>query len=137
MTSRALRDLSERDALRLLAGVPLGRIVFTRHALPAVRPVNHIVADGRIVIRSSSGTMLSDEVASPGAVVAFEADDLDTDLRLGWSVIVTGLAGVVEDPDQAARYKARLRPWLVGDMDQVIAIRPEIVTGFELVRTTG
>ncbi|MFI7438908.1 pyridoxamine 5'-phosphate oxidase family protein [Nonomuraea indica] len=132
MTSRDLEELSTAEALRLLAGVPIGRIVFTRHALPAIRPVNYLVADGQIVIRSNPGTVLSTEVAPSGSVVAFEADELDAERRLGWSVIVTGVARLVDDPEEAARYKARLRPWVAGEMDQVVRISPEIVTGFRL-----
>ncbi|MBN6050982.1 pyridoxamine 5'-phosphate oxidase family protein [Nonomuraea sp. RK-328] len=133
MTARDLKELSQADALRLLAGAPIGRIVFTRHALPAVRPVNHIVVDGHIVIRSNPGTVISAEIAPAGAVVAFEADELDAEERLGWSVIVTGVARLVEDPEEAASYRERLTPWVAGEMDQVIRIRPEMVTGFELV----
>jgi len=130
---RQLKNLSEEEALRRLAGVPLGRIVFTRQALPAVRPVNHIVVDGNVIIRSSQGTILSTEVAPAGAVVAFEADELDGAERLGWSVIITGMAHLVTDPQDIERFQARLHPWVAGTMDQVIRIRPEIVTGFELV----
>lgn len=132
--TRDLRDLPEAEALRRLASVPLGRIVFTRQALPAVRPVNHIVVDGQVIIRSNLGTILSAEVAPAGAVVAFEADELDAAERLGWSVIITGMARLVTDPREIERFKARLSPWVAGTMDQVIRIRPEIVTGFELVR---
>ncbi|MFD8980207.1 pyridoxamine 5'-phosphate oxidase family protein [Streptomyces sp. NPDC059564] len=39
----------------LLATVSLGRIVFTEHALPAVRPVNHCVDGEDIVIRTHGG----------------------------------------------------------------------------------
>ncbi|MEV4223336.1 pyridoxamine 5'-phosphate oxidase family protein [Nonomuraea sp. NPDC049725] len=131
--ARRLRELPEAEALRLLAGVPFGRIVFTRQALPAVRPVNHLVVDGRVVIRSSPGTILSSHVAVPEAVVAFEADDLDGHARLGWSVIVTGVARLLTDPAETERLKALLHPWVTGEMDQVISIQPEIVTGFELV----
>lgn len=131
--SRQLKNLSEEEALRRLASVPLGRIVFTRQALPAVRPVNHLVVDGDVIIRSSEGTILSSEVAPAGAVVAFEADELDGAERLGWSVIITGMARLVTDPQDIERFQARLRPWVAGTMDQVIRIRPEIVTGFELV----
>ncbi|MGW0484549.1 pyridoxamine 5'-phosphate oxidase family protein [Nonomuraea sp. NPDC003214] len=131
--ARRLRELPEAEALRLLAGVPFGRIVFTRQALPAVRPVNHLVVDGRVVIRSSPGTVLSSHVAVPEAVVAFEADDLDGHARLGWSVIVTGVARLLTDPAETERLKALLHPWVTGEMDQVISIQPEIVTGFELV----
>ena len=86
------------EAMRLLAGVPFGRIVFTRHALPAVRPVNHLVVDGQIIIRSNPGTILSTHLAPTETVVAYEADELDGHERLGWSVIVTGVARLVTDP---------------------------------------
>ncbi|MEO3789548.1 pyridoxamine 5'-phosphate oxidase family protein [Nonomuraea sp. B10E15] len=132
-SARRLRELPEGEAMRLLAGVPFGRIVFTRHALPAVRPVNHLVVDGRIVIRSNPGTIVSTHVAPAQAVVAFEADELDGHERLGWSVIVTGVARLVTDPREATRLKAMLLPWVAGEMDQVIRIEPEIVTGFMLV----
>ncbi|MEV0389233.1 pyridoxamine 5'-phosphate oxidase family protein [Nonomuraea sp. NPDC050643] len=133
MTGRDLKELSAGDCLRLLASVPLGRVVFTRHALPAIRPVNHIVVDGQIVIRSSPGTVLSAELAAFEPVVAFEADELDVEQRLGWSVVVTGVARLVQDPGEVAHYKDVLRPWVAGEMEQVIRIRPEIITGFELV----
>jgi nitroimidazol reductase NimA-like FMN-containing flavoprotein (pyridoxamine 5'-phosphate oxidase superfamily) len=131
--ARRLRELPGSEALRLLAGVPFGRIVFTRHALPAIRPVNHVVVDGAIVIRSSPGTILSSHVAPAEAVVAYEADELDGHERLGWSVIITGVARLVTEPGEAARFRAVLTPWVAGEMEQVIRIQPETVTGFELV----
>jgi hypothetical protein len=131
--ARRLRELPGSEALRLLAGVPFGRIVFTRHALPAIRPVNHVVVDGAIVIRSSPGTILSSHVAPAEAVVAYEADELDGHERLGWSMIITGVARLVTEPGEAARLRAVLTPWVAGEMEQVIRIQPEIVTGFELV----
>ncbi|MFB9476670.1 pyridoxamine 5'-phosphate oxidase family protein [Nonomuraea salmonea] len=133
MDDRVLKELTTAEALRRLAGAPLGRVVFTRHALPAIRPVNHVVADGQIIIRSSTGTILSAALAARQAVVAYEADELDPEERLGWSVVVTGVARLVEDAEEKACFQAVLQPWVAGRMDQVIRIRPEIVTGFELV----
>lgn len=43
---RSTEQLDRSEALRLLGTVPLGRIVFTHQALPAIRPVNHVV-EGR------------------------------------------------------------------------------------------
>lgn len=130
---RDLKELTPAESLRRLAGVPLGRVVFTRHALPAIRPVNHVVADGQIVIRSGPGTVFGADLAASEAVVAFEADELDVAERLGWSVVVTGRARLVDDPREVTRFLGLLDPWVSGDQEQVIRIRPEIVTGFELV----
>jgi hypothetical protein len=66
-------------------------------------------------------------------VVAFEADALDPATRTGWSVVVTGLARVVVDADDIARYERLLDPWVDGRMDCVIRIPPDLVTGYQLV----
>ncbi|MFI1105165.1 pyridoxamine 5'-phosphate oxidase family protein [Streptomyces melanogenes] len=132
--------LLDRDAaLRLLGSVSLGRIVFTRHALPAVRPVNHALVEGDLVIRTHGDTALT-HYARPtggqGAVVAYEADDIDPDTHLGWSVIVTGYARLVTDAQELARYQQLLRPWGTRHMDQAVRIHPDLVTGV-LLRADG
>jgi len=133
MKARRLNQLSRQECLRLLAGVPMGRIVFTHQALPAIRPVNHIVDDGDIVIRSHRAAAITAVAHRSGVVVAYEADSIDSERHLGWSVIVTGRAYMVENSADVARYLELIDPWVAGDMDQVIRIHPEIITGFELV----
>jgi Pyridoxamine 5'-phosphate oxidase len=131
---RRLEELSSRESMRLLGSVSLGRIVFTARALPAIRPVNHLVDGDYIIIRTDSGAPITSELRSePGSVVAYEADMIDPAEHLGWSVIVVGVARQVIDPAEAAPYRRALRPWVVGTKDQVIAIHADMVTGFRLV----
>ncbi|MFD8413101.1 MULTISPECIES: pyridoxamine 5'-phosphate oxidase family protein [unclassified Streptomyces] len=134
--ARRMRPLDRGEALSLLGTVPLGRVVFTRHALPAVRPVNHLLDGEDIVLRVHDGGALA-ALAAPcdgaGVVVAYETDDIDARTRLGWSVVVTGYARPVTDPAQAAAYEDRLRPWVLGpEPCRVVRIRPDLVTGFRL-----
>jgi hypothetical protein len=130
---RQLTELGRDEALRLLGSVSLGRIVFTHRAMPAVRPVNHILDSTGIVIRSHSGAAIISEADSArGAVVAYEADNINPNYLLGWSVVVTGIARLVRDPGELARYHEALVPWVDREMDQVIRIQPEVVTGFRL-----
>ncbi|HTJ69934.1 MAG TPA: pyridoxamine 5'-phosphate oxidase family protein [Actinospica sp.] len=135
-TARRMTELTRVEAMRLLGGVSLGRIVFTQDALPTIRPVNHFLdADGHIVIRTHHGAALTNHTAhggTGGVVVAYEAEQIDPDTHLGWSVIVTGYARLVKDPDQLALYQAMLEPWVEQAMDQAVRIRPDIVTGFRL-----
>ncbi|WP_030756679.1 pyridoxamine 5'-phosphate oxidase family protein [Streptomyces griseus] len=129
-------DLRPDEALRLLSGVPLGRIVFTEQALPAVRPVNHVVDGGDVVIRTAEGAALARrarEAGTRGVVVAYEADEIDAAARLGWSVVVTGYCRLVTDPEETARYAEVLRPWTDQHREQVVRIRPDLVTGVRLV----
>jgi nitroimidazol reductase NimA-like FMN-containing flavoprotein (pyridoxamine 5'-phosphate oxidase superfamily) len=129
--SRQLQELSREESLRLLGSVPLGRVVFTDQALPAIRPVNHLVDGERVIIRSHTGAAIL-SAAARGVVVAYQADSIDPEFRLGWSVVVTGVARLVTDPALVERYQSRLRPWIDRPMDQVIAISADIVTGFVL-----
>lgn len=130
---RVVRPLTREQGLHLLGTVPMGRVAFTSRAMPAIRPVNHMVDDdGRIIIRShEGGTIVTATDAERGTVVSFEADHIDAENRAGWTVIVTGLAKIIDDPEQAAAYREALRPWVTG-MDYILGIDPTIVTAYEL-----
>ncbi|MER7756770.1 pyridoxamine 5'-phosphate oxidase family protein [Kitasatospora sp. NPDC097643] len=131
---RRMVPLAEEEALRLVGSVPFGRVVFTHHALPAVRPVNHAVLDGCVVFCTPEGAAIASTVTdAPGAVTAYQVDAIDPHTRLGWSVVVTGYARMVTDPVAVARHRALLSPWVEGAMDHIVRISPEMVTGFRLV----
>ncbi len=115
-----------------LASVPFGRVVFTQRALPAIRPVNHLVDDGHVIIRTDLGTAVG-SVAGRGTVVAYEADAIDAGTRTGWSVVVTGVARLVTEASDLARYTELLHPWVAGERNRVIRIPPDLVSGYELV----
>ncbi|MFI8260904.1 MULTISPECIES: pyridoxamine 5'-phosphate oxidase family protein [unclassified Streptomyces] len=135
VAGRRMRELDRAEALRLLSTVSLGRIVFTQHALPAVRPVNHLVEGEDIIVRIHGGGALA-SLAAPaevsGVVVAYEADVIDPVTHLGWSVVVTGYARAVCDADEVDRYAHLLRPWVAHRMTSALRIRPDLVTGFRL-----
>ena len=127
--------LDTDEAIRLLASVEFGRVVFTVNALPAIRPVNHLLDDGRIIIRTRLTSAISSRARSAdGVVVAYEADDINSQTRTGWSVVVTGRAHTVTDPGEVARYEQLLHPW-VNHASTVVAIEPEFITGFRITAT--
>lgn len=131
---RRLQELSPGESMRLLASVPLGRIVFTARALPAVRPASHLVIDDRVIVRADSGVAITSALrAEPGTVVAYEADAIDPVDHLGWSVTVVGVAHQVTEPVAADAFRRAARHWADGANDQVISINPGTVTGFRLV----
>ncbi|WP_433194676.1 pyridoxamine 5'-phosphate oxidase family protein [Nocardia sp. CA-107356] len=132
--ARSTVELGTVEAMRLLASAPIGRIVFSRQALPAIRPVNHLVVDGRIIVRARLDSRLTSAVRPVSSVVvAYEADEFDPVRRLGWSVVVTGLARTVTDPERITEYERLLRPWVDSVTDTVIEIEPSIVTGIRLI----
>ena len=101
--------LDRTESFRLLAGVPVGRLIFTSNALPAVRPMNFTLVDGLIVLRTAAAAVAR---KVHDMIVAFQADHLDPATCSGWSVTVTGRAALVTDPSTIACYQGvPLVPW--------------------------
>ena len=129
----ALEHLPVRECLRLMAWVSVGRIIYTRNALPVAELVNFAMDRGDIVIRAA----YSGKLAAANAVVAFEADDVDYASHTGWSVTVVGQSQEVTDAGEIARLREiGIGTWAPGERDQFIRITPGIVTGRRL-RATG
>ncbi|MEV7793490.1 pyridoxamine 5'-phosphate oxidase family protein [Streptomyces sp. NPDC087512] len=129
------RAMDRHECLRLLAKAPVGRVVYTLQALPAVLPVNFALdTDSSVVLRTSAGSELARAV--DGFVVAFEADDFDAASRSGWSVVVTGQATVVTDPAEHERLmRTGPRSWMPIQDDVFVRIEAAMVTGRELAGT--
>lgn len=133
----AFRALDRQECLRLLAGVPVGRVIYTRQALPAVLPVNFSLdTDASVLLATSPGSDLVRAVE--GTVVAFEADEFHAETRSGWSVIVTGRATVVTGPAEHERL-VRTGPasWMPLRETVFVRIEAEVVTGRELRGATA
>lgn len=120
--------LDREECLRLLARGGVGRIGLTARALRVILPVNYALLGEDMVVRTSRGTNLA--AATARTVVAFEIDEVDpSDLR-GWSVLVTGVAQEVSDPDQRRRCDALGLPaWAGAENTCYVRISTEIVTG--------
>ncbi len=120
------------ECLRRLKSVPVGRIAYTKNALPAVEPVKFALDGRHIVIRIDPGSPLS--AALHHTVVAFEADQMDGDNHRGWSVTIVGNAREVIDPREIARLRTLgIESWAAADDDYFVQIMPGIVTGQELL----
>jgi Pyridoxamine 5'-phosphate oxidase len=132
--ARQRTELSREECLLLLGEVPLGRVVFTQRALPAISPANHLVEADQIIVRASLGSAVSSQPSHDGGtIVAYQADLIDAAERLGWSIVVIGRAGHVTERADVDRYRRALQSWLTTESDDIIAIRADMVSGFRLV----
>jgi nitroimidazol reductase NimA-like FMN-containing flavoprotein (pyridoxamine 5'-phosphate oxidase superfamily) len=122
-------EVLERDeCLRLLGTVTIGRLGFTRGALPVILPVNFRVHDDEIFVKTGPGSKL--DAALAGAIVAFEVDQSDPVTHTGWSVLVTGQGREVVDPAALTAIEhAGLARWAPRGNGKVIAISTELVDG--------
>ena len=124
---RSLESMSHPEAIELLAAASVGRVVFTVAALPAIMPVTFAVHGDSIVMRTSAGTRLA--VAADHGVLTFEVDNVDPVARLGWSVVVTGIAEIVTDPVQRAAIHGLVEPFAPGHNDVCVRLPLAVVTG--------
>jgi nitroimidazol reductase NimA-like FMN-containing flavoprotein (pyridoxamine 5'-phosphate oxidase superfamily) len=128
---RELEVLDREQCLELLQWVRVGRLVFTEDALPAVQPVTFRMWRDNVVIRVAGGAKLS--AAARNFVVAFQADELDPDLRMGWSVTVVGHAQRITDVDELVELSGTfIEPWVDLKRDHFVRIRTEKLTGRRL-----
>lgn len=127
MRPRQTLELTGEESWQLLSSVPLGRIVFTLHAMPAIRPVDHLADDQTIIIRSHLGPAIAGRAAgTDGAVVCYQAGELDPARHTGWSVIATGMARLSATPSRSPATSDCQKRWVAVQMDHVIDIKPGI-----------
>ena len=126
-------EVLERDeCLQLLQAEDVGRIAVVDAGHPVIFPVNYALDGESIVFRTAEGTKL--DATLKGGPVSFEIDDTDRHTRTGWSVIVTGWARVVTNPDDVARYEQLgLEPWSEHRKDNWVAIHLERISGRRIV----
>ena len=110
-----------------MRGCALGRLAVIVSRRPVVFPVNFTLDGSTVVLRTDEGTKLS---ATRHGFVSFECDGIDAMYHTGWSVIVTGWAEEVHQPEEVARLeKLPLGPWCPGPHPVWLRIRPGTITG--------
>ncbi|MEZ0067171.1 nitroimidazol reductase NimA-like FMN-containing flavoprotein (pyridoxamine 5'-phosphate oxidase superfamily) [Streptacidiphilus sp. MAP12-20] len=102
--------MRQDECVDLLSRSSVGRVVFTRHAIPDVLPVHFAYDDqsGTIRIPAPHASRLADAV--DGTVVALHVEELDPATMSGRSVLVHGRAEA-------------------GTADAPIRLTPELITG--------
>jgi transcriptional regulator with XRE-family HTH domain len=119
--------LTREECEAHLAGGGVGRLVFLTAGVPLALPVNFRYLDGDIVFRTRAGGALA---AAAGTVVSFEVDQIDEAMSEGWSVLVSGRARLVDDPDELEQIAALgIEPWPGGHRETVIRIETAELSG--------
>lgn len=132
-----LEVLDRSTCVELLQTVVIGRVAWATESGDAVvLPVNFIVVDDGVVFRTAEGTKVA--VAQEGRRLCFETDDMEPALHVGWSVMITGTAEVVTDPDEVNRLQLLpLAPWDPAPQPYFVRIRASEMTGRRLPLRAG
>ena len=106
-----------------------GSIAFPLGAHTEVFPVNYSTEGTIVVFRTGRGTKLAQSTVSR---VTFEVDEWDAATKVGWSVVLKGIAEEVTrgtDPFSEALRAREVVPLVPGEHDFWIAIYPATISG--------
>jgi len=118
--------LDETRCWELLAAAPYGRLAFGAEGRIEVLPLNHLVADGAIYLRSAPGSKLRH--VGHAAPVAFEVDGTGPDGA--WSVVAHGrVARLDDDAEIEASGVQRLATWHPGEKFNYLRVTVEEIAG--------
>ena len=130
-----LRTLTPEQCAAHLEGGGVGRLVYIAERGPVAHPVNFVISDRDVVVSTTppqASQLESQERAS------FQIDRVDEAMREGWSVLVSGPARRVDNPDELVELSAlEHEPWAGGNRHAVVRIRAEIVTGRVIVHPSS
>jgi uncharacterized protein len=125
----AYRDLSRERCFLLLERSVMGRLAYCSESKPRIYPLNFALHGEAIVFRTAAYTTLGTEI--DGREVAFEVDEVDEAVGHGWSIVVSGRAEIVSDPDEAAQLRrvADPQPWAPGVRPMYVRITIRRISG--------
>lgn len=122
-----LEPLTPAQCRALLEPGGVGRVIFNASRGPVAHPVNFRYSNGEVLFNTTVNTAARLESQT---TIGFEIDRIDEVFTEGWSVIVTGPARRVDDPDELVKHAAHgLVPWAGGARGAVVAIIAAEVTG--------
>ena len=125
--------LSREECLRRIRSARVGRVAFVENGEPVILPVNHGLDGDAVVFRTAPGSKLT--AAENDEPVAFEVDAFDVERLAGWSVVIRGVASVVDDQAEVTRLATfGVMPWAdLAERTNWVRIRAYSLTGREVV----
>ena len=118
-------ELTAEECWELLEGEEFGRLAYRLVDEVHLVPVNYVVDNRSLLIRTGSGNKLLAAVLQSD--VAFEIDWRDD--QSAWSVVARGrMRQLGEDEERRADDHAE-RPWVTTPKYDVIELQPDVVTG--------
>ena len=93
----------------MLGSTDVGRLGDTSADGPRIVPMNYSVAGDRLIFRTAPETEAGR--CAKGQPVAFEVDQVDEFLRVGWSILVTGEASEITSDELGCSIVPSPDPW--------------------------
>jgi nitroimidazol reductase NimA-like FMN-containing flavoprotein (pyridoxamine 5'-phosphate oxidase superfamily) len=121
-------ELTPQECWELLGTTDLGRLAVCLGEAPEIFPVNYVVVHGTVVFRTAAG--LKHVSARLDRLVGLEADGVDRDNGVAWSVVVKGRChDMTETSESDLARRLSLHPLHGGPKPLFVRIEPDVVTG--------
>ncbi|MDQ0635177.1 hypothetical protein QFZ40_003086 [Arthrobacter pascens] len=121
-------QLESQECWHLLRQVSVGRLAVWHEDGPDIFPVNYTTDHGTVVFRTGSGAKL--QAALSDFPVAMEADGVDPDTGVAWSVVLRGKAELLtQKEDVLSTFSLPLFPWEAGKKDHFVRVVPGQISG--------
>jgi hypothetical protein len=124
--------LTLTECVHALRSVPTGRLLYTEDALPAVRLVTFAAPRSEIIIATDDESWFA---RFDRTFLAFEAGDVESGTRAGWSVVVLGHARTTTGSEYLSgfdHHHVGPAPWTIQPSDGYLVLDIEYVTGHRL-----
>ena len=126
-----IEQMSTQECWEVLDRERFGRLAVAVQGEPDIFPINFLVDDGVLLMRTAAGTKLTELVIN--AAVAVEADGREGDRA--WSVIVKGLARMVDSFSETyVDDEKHLETWLPSDKPIYVEITVRDISGRRFYR---
>jgi nitroimidazol reductase NimA-like FMN-containing flavoprotein (pyridoxamine 5'-phosphate oxidase superfamily) len=125
-------ELSYGKCRELLGAGVFGRVGVCTAQKPVILPVNYALVGEAIIFRTTPYGVVAHH--DWDSLIAFEVDHVDYADHKGWSVLATGRAERIADPDEIDRIKRTWepQPWAGGDRPLYVKLAWEELTGRRL-----
>jgi transcriptional regulator with XRE-family HTH domain len=124
----ALETLTVGQCHAYLAPGGIGRFLYIADRGPVAVPVNYAMLGDDVVFRTDDRTATAGAISQPR--VSFDVDHIDDALSEGWSVLVSGRAGILTLPDDLrAAADLGIDPWPGGERETYVRLTAEEITG--------
>lgn len=134
---KPLYELGYDECLELLRSRSFGRVAIVAPDGPQIVPVNHVVHEGAVYVRTTPYNALG--TYGRNTLVAFEVDHCDDSEQVGWSVVARGRCRDVQDPAEIRRVDdlGGPVPWASGQRTLLLVLECRELTGRRIAPHAG
>jgi nitroimidazol reductase NimA-like FMN-containing flavoprotein (pyridoxamine 5'-phosphate oxidase superfamily) len=126
-----LEEVETDECWRLIIETDqIARVAWNSGSGPVALPVNFVVHEGSVWVRTSAYSSLAREIDDTH--IAVEVDEIDPATHLGWSVLVRGVAEVRYHPAEVPAVVREHHSWPAGPRPLWVQLTPYELTGRRL-----